>query len=505
MLFKNILEMLERSAKNHPDKVSFADESGSYTYRNLVENSKKVGSTLISIGVKNKPVAVLIDKSKECIAAFMGVVYSGNFYVVIDTKMPVDRVNNIITTLSPVAIVTDESHLEQAKSFDFDGQLFVYESMMNSPIEQEKLDIIRKNSIDTDPLYALFTSGSTGVPKGAVINHRSVIDYAHWVAGTFDITHETIFGSQTPFYFSMSVLDIYTTLFTGATFFVVPKSLFSFPIKLIEFLNENKINTVYWVPSALCIVANWKALDYIKPEYLKKVLFAGEVMPTKQLNVWRSHLKDALFANLYGPTEITDICTYYIVNRDFRDDESLPIGNACNNCDVVVINDDGLEAKDGEEGELCVRGSFLAMGYFNNSEKTSEAFVQNPLNPHYPELIYKTGDLVKYNDYHELIYITRKDFQIKHMGYRIELGEIETAISAIQQIKHSVCIYDSAKEKIVLVYQGDIEKKEILDEISGKLPEYMLPNKMVKVKAMPFNANGKIDRNWLKENYKTVK
>lgn len=505
MLLKNILEMLEKSAKDYPNKISFADENGEYTYSELVENSKKVGSALTSLGAKNKPIAVLVDKSKECIASFMGVVYSGNFYVVLDTKMPTDRVNSIISTLSPIAIVTDNNHAEQAGQFDFKGELFIYEEILGNEIEQEKLDLIRGEAIDTDPLYALFTSGSTGVPKGAVINHRSVIDYSHWVKKTFDMSSETTFGSQTPFYFSMSVLDIYTTLLTGATFHVIPKSFFSFPMKLIEFLNEKKINTVYWVPSALCIVANWKALDYIEPKYLKKILFAGEVMPTKQLNVWRSHLKDALYANLYGPTEITDICTYYIVNRDFRDDEALPIGNSCDNCDVFVVDSDGKEAKDGEEGELCVRGSFLAMGYFNNSEKTAEVFIQNPLNSHYPELIYKTGDLVKYNEYHELVYITRKDFQIKHMGYRIELGEIETAISAIEQIKHSVCIYDSEKEKIVLVYQGSIEKKEILDAISGKLPDYMLPNKMIKVKAMPFNANGKIDRNWLKVNYKTIK
>ena len=217
-------------------------------------------------------------------------------------------------------------------------------------------------------------------------------------------------------------------------------------------------------------------------------------------------MPDALFANLYGPTEITDICTYYIVNRKFADDEPLPIGNACNNCDVIVITDDGKEALVGEEGELCVRGSFLAMGYYNNLEKTMQAFVQNPLNSYYPEWIYKTGDLVKYNPYGELIYITRKDFQIKHMGYRIELGEIETAVNSLNNITACACIYDTESDKIVLIYQGDhLDDLTVMNGIKDKLPSYMLPNKMIHIKQMPHNQNGKIDRVWLKNNYHTIK
>lgn len=503
-MFKNVLEMLEDSTKRYPHKAAFSDENGCYTYSEFTTRAKAVGSALSAINCRNQPIAVLLEKSKECVCAFMGVVYSGNFYVVLDTGMPAERINHILRTLSPVAVVTDAAHRQQAEHFDFDGTLFLYDTLCASQTDEGKLAEIRRAAIDTDPLYALFTSGSTGVPKGAVINHRSVIDYAHWVAETFDITCETVFGSQTPFYFSMSVLDLYTTMHSGATFHVIPKTLFSFPLKLIAFLDEKEINTVYWVPSALCIVANWKALDIAVPKTLRKILFAGEVMPTKQLNEWIGKLPDALYANLYGPTEITDICTYYIVERAFRDDEALPIGKACSNCGVLILTEEGREAAPGEEGELCVRGSFLSMGYFNNAEKTAEVFVQNPLNPHYPELIYKTGDLVKYNDRGELLYITRKDFQIKHMGYRIELGEIETAVSAVDGIKHCVCVFDPQRDKIILIYQGDVDKKFIMDSISEKLPDYMRPNQMVPVNAMPFNANGKIDRKWLGSNYRSL-
>lgn len=504
-MFKNVLEMLEASAEKYPEKIIFADDQGDYSYTEFVNRAKAIGTALAQTGCRNRPVAVLLEKSKECVCGFMGVVYSGNFYVVLDTAMPAERVNHILQTLSPVAILTDEAHLEQAETFDFKGTIYLYNALCNTPIQAAQLAAIRSSAIDTDPLYALFTSGSTGIPKGAVINHRSVIDYANWVADTFDITDQTVFGSQTPFYFSMSVLDLYTTMLTGATFHVIPKMLFSFPLKLIAFLEDHKINTVYWVPSALCIIANWKALDVMVPKTLEKVLFAGEVMPTKQLNQWIEKLPDALFANLYGPTEVTDICTYYIVDRPFRDDEALPIGNACANCGVLVLNEEGREADPGEEGELCVRGSFLAMGYFNNPEKTADAFVQNPLNPYYPELIYKTGDLVRWNERGELLYVTRKDFQIKHMGYRIELGEIEIAVSAVDGIEHSVCVFDEQRDKIILIYHGAADKKQIMECIADKLPAYMLPNKMIQIKAMPFNANGKIDRNWLKNNYRTLK
>ena len=502
---KNVLEHLENSSKRFPNKIAFSDGNNSITYSELVKKSKSVGSALCELGFRNKPVLICIEKSIELITTMFGIVYSGNFYVVLDVEMPVDRAKNIYETLNPVAIITMSDNNKFNTVLTKDCERFDYEKNIDCEINNNKLNLIRERMIDTDPLYALFTSGSTGVPKGAVINHRNVISYAQWVTETFDINSDTIFGNQTPFYFSMSVTDIYSTIQNAATLYMIPKKLFTFPLKLLQFLNEHSINTIYWVPSALSLVANWKALDYITVSTLKKILFAGEVMPTRQLNIWIEHIPDAIYANLYGPTEVTDICTYYIVNRKFNDDESLPIGNPCNNCDVIILDENNREAEFGKKGELCVRGSFLAPGYFNNSEKTAQVFVQNPLNPYYPEMIYKTGDIVKYNEYGELIYLSRKDFQIKHMGYRIELGEIEVAVSVIDEIKISCCVYDDEKDKIVLVYEGkSIEKKLIMDRLKERLPQYMWPNKIINVKQMPHNANGKIDRAWLKDNYKKL-
>lgn len=499
-MIKNVLEFLELSAENYPGKPAFIDEAESATYSEFITAAKSVGSSLLCLNERNKPVAVLMKKGVACLACMMGVAYSGNFYVVVDSNAPAERINKIFSSLSPVAVLTDKENSETVSAVNYDVPAFFYEDAKNCPVDLAGLSEIRKSQIDTDPLYALFTSGSTGVPKGTVVCHRSVVDYAEWVTETFDITSETIFGNQSPFYFSMSVLDIFSAIKNAATLHIIPKTVFSFPLKLLEYIAKNEINTIYWVPSALSIVANWKALDYVELPKLKKILFAGEVMPVKQLNVWRKHLPEALFANLYGPTEITDICAYYVVNRAFENDENIPLGSACNNCDVFLLKEDGTMAGLKEEGELCVRGSFLGLGYYNNSEKTQEVFVQNPLNPHYPELIYKTGDIARYNDYGELVYITRNDFQIKRMGYRIELGEIEAAINSVDSVTACACVYDKETDSLNLYYSGrNVDDDLILATAKEKLPPYMLPNNVIFVHQMPYNANGKIDRLALKK------
>lgn len=536
---KNVLEFIERSAERYPDKLAVADENGGVTYSQLELMAKKIGAWIHKMtgGEHIKPVAVLLDKKPESVAAYMGVMYSGNFYVVLDAEMPDVRAEAILGTLRPAAIVTDSVHMEQAEKMVRDHVSAATSSAaankagsckpsdsraeashtaifnlddLDGDVPVDVLKDIRRKMIDTDPAYALFTSGSTGVPKGAVVSHANIIAYINWYTETFGIDENTVFGNQTPFYFSMSVSDLYSTLKSGATLYIIPKAYFTFPMKLMEFLATYKINTIYWVPSALQIVANYKMFQYAKLPELKKVLFAGEVMPTRPLNYWIQNLPDAMYANLFGPTETTDICTYYIVDRPFRDDEPLPMGYACDNCDVFVIDSNGCEVSPdvdpetgySSEGELYVRGSFVALGYYGNEDKTRDAFVQNPLNDKYPELVYRTGDLVKYNRYGELVYISRKDYQIKHMGYRIELGEIEAAAGAIDGIRSYACIYDEADDKIVFIYEGrKKDDAELLEAFRRRVPHYMEPGRFVRVTAMPHNANGKIDRKRLKAEY----
>jgi amino acid adenylation domain-containing protein len=500
-MYKTIFKYLEDVAKKYPTKLSFVDNKRGLSYEEFVLESKQIATMILQYNLFNKPIAIFLDKNVSCLTSMMGINYSGNFYTVIDNKMPVDRIDSIFNTLKPGLVLTDAKNKDKLNDLKYEVDLLLIDEL-NDSVNEEALDKVYERIIDTNPMYILFTSGSTGVPKGVVIDHKSTISYINWFNNAFNIDSDTVFGSQTPFYFSMSVSDIFSTMTRGCTFYIIPKMNFSFPVRLIEYLNENKINTIYWVPSALSIVANFKTFDVVKPQYLKRVLFAGEVMPMKQLNIWRRAIPDALYANLFGPTETVDICSYYIVDREFMDDETLPIGKHCDNCDLMVVNDKGEEVSEGEEGELYVRGSFLSSGYYNNEEKTKEMFVQNPLNKAFPEKVYKTGDIVKYNDRRELIYISRKDFQIKHMGYRIELGEIESACGAISDIDSCVCIYDKDNDKIILYYVADMDEMQVLSLVKKKVPNYMWPQEVIKLETMPYNANGKIDRKHLSNLYK---
>lgn len=501
-MIKNILQVLEQTSEKYPNKTAFVDSKREETYIDFTKNAKTIGTYIINkTNIKNSSIIIFIDKTINCLESMMGVLYSGNFYTILDINSPQERVENILSTLNPIAIITDNKNKSKIEKYNLKKEIIkiLYEDAIKALADNKKIDEIRNEQIDTDAMYVLFTSGSTGIPKGTVISHKSVITYINWVKETFEIDENTIWGSQTPFYFSMSITDVFTTILAGATLCIIPKMYFSFPIKLLEYMNEKKINAIYWVPSALCIVANLGALQDAQIPSLKKILFAGEVMPVKALNMWIKQFPNCLYANLFGPTETTDICSYYIIDRKFENNETLPIGKHCDNCNLIIINENGNEAKVEEEGELLVRGSFLASGYYNNIEKTQTAFIQNPLNTKYSEIVYKTGDIVKYNKDGELIYISRKDFQIKHMGYRIELGEIEKNIYEVEEILLCACIYDIKNSKIILFYQGNIREEKLANIMTEKLLPYMRPNKYIKLDSMPYNSNGKIDRKKLQE------
>lgn len=502
-MIRNVLEYLESTAEKYPQKTAFDDDKKTISYCELLEQARSIGSRLLSLGLSCRPVVVYLPKGCDCITAFMGIVYSGGFYCPIDITMPPERISLIFDVLKPAAIITNSRYAQKAEGFRGSCEIIIFDEAVTENADTDALSAIRRNSIDTDPLYVLFTSGSTGVPKGVVISHRAIIDFSENLIDNGFVEENDVIGNQGNFYFDLSVFEIYGGISAGATVVIIPKKHFLFPVDLIKYLNKKEITMINWVPSAICNVANLKALDVIKPQYLKKVVFCGEIMPSKQLNVWRKALPDVRYVNFYGPTEIVYACTFYNIEKDFEDDEPLPIGRPFENTKILVLNDDDQLVSGDEPGELCVAGTCLALGYYNNPEKTKEVFVQNPLNSVYEEKIYRTGDIVKYNELGELMYLSRKDFQIKHLGHRIELGEIETAAGDIGEIDNCACIYDDEAQEIVMCYTGtELENTALSEPLKKKLPSYMIPGRYVYFKTMPYNMNGKIDRLALKRDIK---
>ena len=501
----NVLEYLEHTVKRVPEKVAYANDKMELTFGEVFHDSRAIGSYLSNQGYYNEPVVVFMEKHPKMVAAFFGCVYGGNFYVPIDAEMPAFRIELIFDNLKPRVMICDEGTKEVAQKFIKEGEqieVLLYDDVIKTEINEAALDKIRDRQLDTDPIYIVFTSGSTGVPKGVVACHRSVIDYIENLSEVLEFNEDTRFANQTPLYFDACLKELYPTLKFGATTYLVPKSLFMFPIKLVEYLNEHKINTICWVVSALTMISAFKTFDKVVPEYLHTIAFGSEVFPIKQFNIWKETLPNAKFTNLYGPTETTGMCCYYKVNRDFALDEVMPVGRPFHNTEILLLNDKNELAGEGEVGEICVRGTSLTLGYYHNFEKTNEVFVQNPLNTRYPELIYRTGDLGKWNEYGELVFVSRKDYQIKHMGHRIELGEIEVNVNLLEGISTSCCIYDKERSKIVLYYVGEMTEKELMMILKEKLPRYMLPNKMERLERMPLTQNGKIDRVFLAKKHK---
>lgn len=498
----NVLEYLEETVRRVPDKIAFSSENDSLTFGEVYAQARAIGTKLIQDGHNKQPMVVFMKKQPKTISAFLGVIYSGCFYVPLDDEMPRYRIELILQSLNPAACICDDTTLPIARDMSNIGRIYSYDEIASGSINDGALQAVRERQIDTDPIYIVFTSGSTGVPKGVVGCHRAVIDYIENLCDVLRFNEDTIFGNQTPLYFDACLKEIIPTLKYGATTHLIPRKLFLLPVKLVEYLNEKKINTLCWVVSALTYISSFKTFEKVKPEYLHTIAFASEVFPMRQLNIWRKTLPDARLINLYGPTETTGICCYYEVDREFTEDEVLPVGRPFPNTEVILLDENNRGPSPGEQGEICIRGTRLTHGYYINPEKTAEAFVQNPLNPYYPELIYRTGDIGRYNDRGELMFLSRKDNQIKHMGHRIELGEIESATNTQEAVSGSCCVFDSDRKKIVLFYVGEISEGSLKTYLKSKLPRYMIPHTVRRLDIMPLTPNGKIDRNHLKQRSK---
>lgn len=497
---KTVLEYLEKTVLNHSDKTAVIDEKSSVTYSQLEERSKRAGSFLSEKTDINKPIIIFAEKGIDALCSFFASAYAGCFYTLADPHLPAERLAVIQFILGAETVITNEKNYDLAKTVFPSLQIFKAEEMQTAPVNEKRLSEIRAEITDTMPLYVNFTSGSSGVPKGVAVSHRSVIDFINTFCDTFNINENDIIGNQAPFDFDVSVKDIYSAMKTGATLVIIPREYFSKPTELMDFIVEHNMTTLIWAVSALSLINTFHILDYKTPETVNKILFSGEVMPLKHLKDWQKHLPHAMFVNLYGPTEITCNCTYHIIDNSREYDSAVPIGKAFDNEKVFLLDAENKEVKEhGAVGEICVGGTALALGYYNNAEQTKKAFVQNPLCQAYIDMIYKTGDLAKYDENGDLVFCGRKDFQIKYMGHRVELEEIEKEIMKIDEVEKTCCIFDTEKKRLFAFYIGNIDRRELHKKLKDKLPLYMIPNALRKIDSMPLTKNGKTDRKALME------
>lgn len=473
-MVKNVLEYLEQTEQKYSRKTAVEDGRTSLTYHQLLECSRKIGSGLAAASVPpQKPAVIFMEKSCLALASMLGAVYAGCFYVCVNPEQPPERTRKIFEVLKPAVVLTADEHLEILEETGYEGSRLNPEKLLKGRTHLRLLQKIRKASGEKDLLYGMFTSGSTGVPKGITVSHRAVIDFIGHFTELFEISEEDRIGNQAPFDFDVSVKDIYSFLKTGAALVLIPKEMFVMPPILIDFLCEKRVTTLIWAVSALCVVSGLKGLEYRVPETVNKVLFSGECMPAKQLRIWQKALPSAVFVNLYGPSEITCNCTWYKVEREFSDDERIPIGGPLPGRNVFLLDEKGEEiSKTGKPGEICVSGESLAEGYYGDKKQTEERFIRYPADASRCRRTYRTGDLGYYGPEGLLYFCGRKDFQIKHMGHRIELEEIEHAISSMEGVSRGYCVFDREKNYIMAFYVGKAQEAWVRRELKKKVPAY---------------------------------
>lgn len=485
----NLFQFLKLSYSVPEDFILLKDKERSYTYNEFMEKVTAVALILEKKNIFQRRVAIKAYHRADTVIAFLGILLSGNCYIPISTEAPEGTIEDILGK-ADIAEYWTCCPQPEMKPLEAD-----YNRLVN------KLDKIPVES----EMYIIFTSGSTGRPKGIRKSYESVMDFLGAYVKEFGFAKEHALGNQTPFYFDASVKDIYLSLYCKCRMVIIEESLFMKPKDLILLLNQEKISVIQWVPSALSIVSTVRTFQTVKPGYLEKVFFVGEMFAVKQLLYWMENLPAAEFVNLYGSSEMAGICAFCRMDyQDVKIRQRIPIGSPLNNSKIFLLDGHkNIITQAGMQGEIYVHSRALALGYLSDANKScsedekysyieKSVFLTQP-NEQLPESrYYRSGDLAQYDEEGRLEFLERRDFQIKHMGHRIELGEIETAALQLAPVSDACCLH--FRNKITLFVVGNLDEADVLKGLKELLPGYMIPNKICIVEKIPINANGKKDR-----------
>jgi D-alanine--poly(phosphoribitol) ligase subunit 1 len=477
------------------------------TFSTLEKLSNQLAHYLLERGVeKNDVIAILNNKSNTSYAIMIACLKIGAIYTNLDPKSPEERFEKMLGICQPKL----KFYFEDQKLLDKGSENAInFESpdFLNSVQNQhDRLPSANNQVNGSDAAYIMFTSGSTGFPKGVVISHQNILNFIDWAKVTYDVTSEDAFTNINPMHFDNSVFDFYASLFNGASLVPVGDHLTRNPKRMIEALNNVSPTIWFSVPSMLVFVLNMRALSMEDLPTLRTVTFGGEGFPKNQLRkLWSFWGERVRFVNVYGPTECTCICSSYEVSKkDLEDDDLLPLGPIAQKFYALVLDENENQVKIGSIGELGIGGENVGMGYYNNPEKTASVFVVDPTGKNTDKIIYKSGDLVKQNPDGMLFFAGRKDNQIKKMGYRVELEEIENALNSIAEVFESAVIFvnnQKHRSKIIAFIKSEIDAKELKEKLKKKLPLYMIPDVYQYVEVLPKNQNGKINRIALKKEF----
>ena len=495
--------LLEASARDHPQRQAVDFAGSRLTYAQLDDLSSRLAVRLQEAGVRpGERVGLLARKGVEAVAGMLGALKAGAAYVPLDIGAPTARLAYILADCGIRNLLLTSDAAGTVGALEAEAIPLNPIILEGDHTEVDPSRLRPSPAIETDLAYILYTSGSTGVPKGVTISHLNALTFIRWCQSIFDVQPEDRLSNHAPLHFDLSVLDIYCALQAGACVLPVPEDFRAFPVRLGEWIEAERISIWYSVPSALTLLALHGRLERRDLSALRLLLFAGEVFPLRHLQELAAKVPGPRYFNLYGPTE-TNVCTYHEVDLAALPGrtDTLPIGRACANMAVFAVTDEGPPAAEGEEGELLVAGSGVATGYWGLAERTAAVFVQNPLEMNRRDIVYRTGDLVTLGPDREYRYLGRRDQQVKIRGYRIELGEIESAIYKLAAVREAAVIAlpdelaGARLHSVIVPAEGaSIGEMEVRAQCALLLPPYMIPVSFEFVDSLPRNSNGKVDR-----------